>query len=253
MKKFQDYAKELSGGHGLPTSFGSFDGREQQCLEYVRSAASASRSPAAVIKAIDEYCYKSKWMMNVGDVKGKILEDCLDRVQPLRVLELGTYVGYSALKMIQRLPSDASIVTVDIDARAIEVARAMFDIAGVGSRITVVQGHLQSAETVAQLSTMIKRMPSSAVDFVFVDHFKEAYLPDLKVILRQGWLRPGGVVVADNVLFPGAPDYKKFMEENEGRLFKTKAYKTFVEYQDKIPDLVLESHFVGSGENLSSL
>ena len=54
------------------------------------------------------------------------------------------------------------------------------------------------------------------VDFVFLDHAKEAYLPDLLRILEAGWLHPGSVVVADNVRFPGAPKYRRYMEEGWG-------------------------------------
>jgi catechol O-methyltransferase len=44
------------------------------------------------------------------------------------------------------------------------------------------------------------------VDFVFIDHAKEAYLPDLERVLERRWLHPGSVVVADNIKFPGAPE-----------------------------------------------
>jgi catechol O-methyltransferase len=43
---------------------------------------------------------------------------------------------------------------------------------------------------------------------VFIDHDKDAYLPDLQRIGAEGWLHPGSVVVADNVRFPGAPAYR---------------------------------------------
>ena len=84
------------------------------------------------------------------------------------------------------------------------------------------------------------------VDFLFIDHDKEAYLPDLELILGEGWLREGAVVVADNVKFPGAPLYHAFMKENEGSLFRTKEHSTHVEYQTLIKDIVLESDYLGA-------
>ena len=50
-----------------------------------------------------------------------------------------------------------------------------------------------------------------------LDHAKEAYLPDLAHHRGSGWLHPGSVVVADNIKFPGAPDYRAYMREQEGR------------------------------------
>ncbi len=84
-----------------------------------------------------------------------------------------------------------------------------------------------------------------SVDFVFIDHAKDFYLPDLKLILERRWLHRGSVVVADNIKFPGAPDYHGYMNEQEGKLWQSKAHKSFVEYQHMIPDVVLESVYMG--------
>jgi catechol O-methyltransferase len=83
------------------------------------------------------------------------------------------------------------------------------------------------------------------VDLVFIDHDKKAYLPDLQLILSQGWLHPGSVVVADNVRFPGAPEYRAWMQENQGKQWRTVEHETHVEYQSVIKDLVLVSEFLG--------
>lgn len=80
---------------------------------------------------------------------------------------------------------------------------------------------------------------------MFIDHAKEVYLPDLRRIVEEGWLHPGSVVVADNVGFPGAPEYRAFMGEQEGTAWRTVEHKTHVEYQSTIPDLVLESTYLG--------
>jgi catechol O-methyltransferase len=87
---------------------------------------------------------------------------------------------------------------------------------------------------------------SGSVDFVFVDHDKAAYLPDLERILGRGWLHPGSVVVADNVKLPGAPAYRAYMRAQEGRSWHTVEHETHVEYQSLLKDLVLESDYRGS-------
>jgi catechol O-methyltransferase len=84
-----------------------------------------------------------------------------------------------------------------------------------------------------------------ALNLIFIDHDKDAYLPDLRRIQAEGWLRPGSVVVADNVKFPGAPAYRSYMSAHEGTLWRTAEHRAHVEYQSVIKDLVLESEYLG--------
>ncbi|MDQ1322397.1 MAG: catechol O-methyltransferase, partial [Actinomycetota bacterium] len=74
---------------------------------------------------------------------------------------------------------------------------------------------------------------------------KNAYLADLLTIVDRGWLHPGSIVVADNVKIPGSPKYRAFMREQQGRHWRTVEHHTHVEYQTLIPDLVLESEYLG--------
>jgi catechol O-methyltransferase len=66
------------------------------------------------------------------------------------------------------------------------------------------------------------------------------------LILDEGWLHQGSVVVADNILVPGAPAYRAYMRDNEGTLWHTTEHWTHVEYQSVIKDLVLESDYLGT-------
>ena len=59
------------------------------------------------------------------------------------------------------------------------------------------------------------------LDFLFIDHDKGAYLPDLQSILDRGWLHPGSIVVAGNILIPGSPRYREYINQQQGRLFNT--------------------------------
>ena len=74
---------------------------------------------------------------------------------------------------------------------------------------------------------------------------RDAYLDDLESILDRGWLHPGSIVVADNVRFPGAPKYRAYMREQQGKLWNTVEHKTHAEYQSLASDLVLESDYLG--------
>lgn len=84
------------------------------------------------------------------------------------------------------------------------------------------------------------------LDFVFLDHDKDAYLTDLQLILERGLLHRGGVVVADNVKFPGAPVYRAYMQAQEGKLWRTVEHQAPIEYQSMIQDLVLVSEYLGT-------
>jgi len=86
---------------------------------------------------------------------------------------------------------------------------------------------------------------AGALDFVFIDHDKNAYLDDLKSILDRGWLRRGTVVVADNVRVPGAPKYREYMRRQQGKKWDTVEHKAHLEYQSLVSDLVLESEYLG--------
>ena len=83
------------------------------------------------------------------------------------------------------------------------------------------------------------------LDLLFIDHDKNAYVADLQRILDRGWLHRGSIVVADNILIPGAPKYRQFMHEQEGKLFQTVEHRAHGEYQTLAPDIVMESEYLG--------
>ena len=88
------------------------DGREEGLARYV--TANARRGDADdVIRVIDEYCYTRSFMINVGDEKGVILDAMVAREKPKLMLELGAYVGYSALRIARLLPPGGHLVSVE--------------------------------------------------------------------------------------------------------------------------------------------
>jgi catechol O-methyltransferase len=219
------------------------DGREEACARYVANHARPGDVDDA-IRAIDEFAYEHKFLINVGDEKGLILDAVLERVQPQRVLELGAYVGYSALRIARKLPPGGHLHSIEFSAANAAIARRVLSHAGVTDRVTIVEGYLgDGGPTLARMKEVL---PPGGLDVVFIDHAKEAYVPDLERILAAGWLHPGSVLVADNIRFPGAPEYKAFMEAEEGKRFRTRAHETHAEYQTLIKDLVLESTYIQS-------
>jgi catechol O-methyltransferase len=229
----------------LTTHWQVGDGREEALAEYVLANAPAGDLDAA-IGAVDEFCYGQKFMINVGDEKGEILDAAIRRAEPHRLLELGTYCGYSALRTVRVMPAEGHLHSIEFVPANADIARRILDHAGVGDRVTIVVGTLgDGGDTVAALESE-HGFATGSLDFVFVDHDKDAYLPDLERILERGWLRAGAVVVADNVKFPGAPGYRDYMREHEGRDWRTTEHETHVEYQSMIKDLVLESEYLAA-------
>jgi catechol O-methyltransferase len=237
------FVRMLLGTKKLLQEWQVGDGREQAVLEYVLSKATAG-SLDATIAAIDDYAYHRKFLMNVGAEKGGILDEVIERTRPLRVLEIGAYIGYSASRIARKLPAEGHLYSVELNNDNATIARRVIEHAGASDKVTFVVGALgDGGATVEQLEQL--GFATGSVDVVFLDHDKEAYLPDLERILQAGWLKPGSVVVADNVGRPGAPKYKAYMAKQEGIRFRTEKHRTHVEYQTLIPDLVLTSTFLG--------
>jgi catechol O-methyltransferase len=220
------------------------DGREDALRAYVLEHARAGDIDD-VIRVVDEFAYERSFLINVGDEKGVLLDDAVRRTSPSLVLELGTYCGYSALRMARVLPQGGRVVSVEFSAANAEIARAIRRHAGVDGRITCVVGTLGDGGATADSLEAQHGFGPGAVDLVFLDHDKAAYLSDAELILDRGWLHAGSVLVADNIKFPGAPKYRRFMRDSEGSRFRTVEHETHVEYQSLIKDLVLESEYLG--------
>jgi catechol O-methyltransferase len=220
------------------------DGREAALADYV--VANAKRGDLDdVIRVVDDFCLNRSIMINVGDEKGEILDRAVRRASPELILELGTYCGYSALRMAREMPAGARVCSLELVPANAEIARRIWDHAGLGDEVTVVVGTLgDGGSTIDALSTE-HAFGEGAVDLVFIDHDKAAYLPDLERIVGEGWLHPGSIVVADNVRFPGAPEYRAHLQEQEAKTWRTIEHQTHVEYQSLIKDLVLESEYLG--------
>jgi catechol O-methyltransferase len=234
----------LLGGRNLTRNWQVGDGREEALAEYVVTHARQGDTED-VIRAIDEFCMNRSVMINVGDEKGEILDRAVRRCSPRLLLELGTYCGYSALRMARVMPAGARLCSIEFSEANAAIARRIWTHAGIGDEVTVVVGTLgDGGSTIERLRTE-HGFGEGAVDFVFVDHDKAAYLPDLERILGERWLHPGSVVVADNVRFPGAPQYRAYLEAQEGKAWHTTEHDTHVEYQSLIKDLVLESEYLG--------
>jgi caffeoyl-CoA O-methyltransferase len=129
--------------------------------------------------------------MLTGVVEGRLLEFLVFALRPQRVLELGTYSGYSSLSVASALPPGGHIDTCEVDETHAAVARRYLDEAGVGDRVTI---HLGPAlETIERLE--------GEFDLAFIDADKLNYPAYYEALLPR--LSRNGLMVLDNTLWSG--------------------------------------------------
>jgi len=203
--------------------------KSEELLKYVLTN-SKKGDTQNVIDVIDEFC-NVQWMMNVGNIKGLILDDEVVKKVPKRVLEIGTYCGYSAIRMGRLLSADAHLYTLEVNILNIKIAQQIIDQAGLTDKITIIHGNLEK-----YIDQMKEPEP---FDLIFIDHWKDQYLADFKLLEIYGLIKPGTVIVADNILYPGAPDYKAYLMSSGD--YDNECYETFLEYTSDIKDQVLVS------------
>jgi len=108
-----------------------------------------------------------------------------------RILEIGTAIGYSGIWLAGALPPDGMLMTLEKDPERIRLARANFERAGLADRVSVIAGDAER---------MIAKV-AGPFDLIFQDGAKELYVPLLDRTVEL--LRPGGLLVTDNVLWDG--------------------------------------------------
>jgi len=135
---------------------------------------------------------KSQWPeMMVGEVEGRFLEFLVRLSGARRVLELGTFTGYSTLSMARGLPAGGGVISCDVDPETTAIARRYAEEAGLADRIEYRLG--PALETLAQLE--------GPFDLVFIDADKPNYRNYYEAVLPK--LADDGLIVADNAFRDG--------------------------------------------------
>ena len=128
-----------------------------------------------------------------GHLQGKLLEMLVRMMRPKRVLEIGTFTGYSALSIARGLEDDAVLDTIEVDDELEDIAAKYFDRSEYCSRI---RQHIGSAlDVVPQLGEVY--------DMVFIDGDKREYPAYYNMLMEGGYVRAGSVMLADNILWYG--------------------------------------------------
>ncbi|KAM3436401.1 hypothetical protein MY4824_004369 [Beauveria thailandica] len=193
------------------------DGREAQLLDHVQSRPDIEKlrgSPEKVLAAIDEFGRQEKYLMNIGEDKGAIVTKVIRETQPKIMVELGGYVGYSAILFgnAARAAGAQAYICLERSAEFAGIARALIDLAGLGSFVEIVVG--PGSESLRALHASGRLGERRIIDVLFLDHYKPAYLPDLQLCEQLGLVGRGAVIVADNVIKPGNPPYLAYVRSS---------------------------------------
>ncbi len=160
----------------------------------IEDYAAAFTSPQRDLLArIERYTYTSvlRPRMLSGHLQGRLLALIAGLKQPKRILEVGTYTGYSAICLLEGLPTDGELHTIEIDDEREPHLREVFAESG---RAAQVHLHIGDAEI------LIPAL-SGTFDLVFLDADKRKY--PLYFDLLADRITPGGLLIADNVLWSG--------------------------------------------------
>ena len=169
---------------------------------------------------------------------GNLLKVLLQLVQPERILEVGTAVGYSSILMSENMPEKCTITTIENYDKRIPVARNNFKRAGKENVITLIEG-----DALEVLKTL-----EGPYDFIFMDAAKGQYinyLPDIKRVLRKG-----GLLISDNILQEGEIVESRYAVTRRNRTIHTRI-REYVYELTQTKDFVTSIVPIGDGITLS--
>jgi predicted O-methyltransferase YrrM len=132
-----------------------------------------------------------------GHVQGRVLSMISQMIQPKKILELGTFTGYSALCLAEGLQADGKLVTIEHNDEMEEAIRRNLSLSPLGEKIELVIG--DAKEVLGQLGD--EAIGEEAFDLVFVDADKKEYCDYLDLLVPL--MKKGGWILADNTLWDG--------------------------------------------------
>jgi len=148
-----------------------------------------------LLSELEQYTWANEDVpqMISGQMVGKFLQSIIRMITAKKIVEVGTFTGYSALQMAEAIPLHGEIHTCELMKKHAETARSFFDKSDYGEKITIHEGPaLKSLET----------LQVGNFDMAFIDADKSNYLDYYKRCLML--IRAGGVIILDNMLWSGS-------------------------------------------------
>jgi caffeoyl-CoA O-methyltransferase len=164
--------------------------------------------------------------MQIGPDQGQLLTLLAQLVDARRAVEVGTFTGYSSLCIARGMPEDGTLLCCDVSEQWTDIARRAWERAGVAERIDL---------RIAPALTTLRALPADAqIDLAFIDADKESYVDYWRELVPR--VRPGGLVLADNVLWAGAIIDP---EDEEPNTVALRAFNDVVAADDRVDVVVL--------------
>ena len=158
-------------------------------------------------KLRDETSKLPNSVMQICPEQGALMSNLIKIMSAKKIIEIGTYTGYSSLAMALALPKDGELLACDISEEWTSIAKKAWEEANVSHKIK-----LKIAPALETLKIKLEEGQKGVYDFVFIDADKENYLQYYEYCLKL--LRSGGVITLDNVLWFGAVIDQKRNDSN---------------------------------------
>lgn len=172
----------------------------------------------------DTNIYQVRSHMASGHLQGKVLRMLVQMIRPHRILEIGTYTGYSALCMASALAENARIVTYEINDELEDFTRLRLERSPWAHVIDF------------RIGNVLQDLPQEELfDLIFIDGNKRQYLDYYELSLRH--LRPGGYIFADNTLWDGHvidPTY-----DHDSQTQGIRQFNDFVAHDKRVEKVIL--------------
>lgn len=150
--------------------------------------------------------------MNVGREKGHVVTDMIARQKPTTLLEIGGYVGFSAILFGNELrkAGGQKYLSLELNPIFAHVARDLVALAGLEQTVEIIEGPCRDS------LRKIKHqdMDGAAFDVIFIDHAKVLYLNELKLCEELGFVMPGTTVIADDIVQSNNVEYSAYVRES---------------------------------------
>lgn len=184
-----------------------------EVLNRYATQMSSDELPALAALERETYLKEMQPVMLSGHLQGSLLRLLTKLLRPSKVLEIGTFTGYSAICLALGLEEGAVVHTIEIDEERKEIAQKHFEASGMQDRIVPHYGD----------ANLILKTLKEPWDLVFIDADKPNYGTYYDLVFDQ--LKIGGIILADNVLFEGRvllPEEEQGKNERAMHLFNKK-------------------------------
>ncbi|KAG8579434.1 hypothetical protein GDO81_010885 [Engystomops pustulosus] len=192
----------------------SVDVKTQQALRRYVLFESTHGKPDSVRQAFREYAIKDRIIKGLlfTAEQDLFLEEAAKQSYSTTMLVLGTQCGYSAIRLLQLLPSGGMLYAVEQEESMAESAEEMILVAGFKNN----QFKLLCQHPVDAIHTLKSQFGVKKLDFVLVDYGCDQHVEGLLALTEVGILHPGTVILANNTDHPTSKDFLKYIEEGGG-------------------------------------